>query len=355
MGYLAEQHCVVIVAGQDVTSRFDPHLISLKISRSAKDSADQADIELHDADGNIILPDKRSKILIKIKGQQVFDGFASDVDYAFSRSGRTLSISASSIDQGGKVKEPVMRHKDEASFTDVAAEWGKKAGLVVKVAGEELSKVKRGYWLSHNESFMGWGNRMAHELGASFKVIGDKAYFVETNSGLSATGKQLTPVDVKTGVNLISGNISPIISRPKFKDVKLRYFDIAKGEHVETSVETGIDDVDSALRTVISSADEDQAKTKGKAIGKESDREKGGGSLKILGCIHAEPEALCHLSGLRPGIDGTYRISSVSHEISRGGFLTDLSLKQPQDGAGKDTRGKKTAAAVDKSALEDRR
>lgn len=330
----------VWVSGQNVTSRFDPLLLSIKITRSARDAADEATLELSDHAGSILLPQERAPVLINIRGGQAFEGFVSDVDYQFGKGdGRRLTVSASSVDQGSKVKEPVLRHKDDALFQDVAKEWGAKAGLQVSVAGS-ITGIKRKYWLAQNESFMSWGQRMASEYGASFKIIGSRCFIVSLNEGISISGKTLTPVDAVYGANLKSGNIAPIISRPKFKNVEISYFDVAKGKRVKVEAPTGIDDVDSALRTVITAADEDQAKRRAEAQGKNSDREKGGGSVTILGNVYAEPEALCNLSGIRPGIDGSYRIASVEHSLTKkGGFETTLNLKQPQNGAGVDTRG----------------
>lgn len=335
----------VLVAGTDVTSRFDPLLLSIDISRASGEAADSCSLNLSDPDGRIKLPRERDPILIQIRNQQAFSGFTSDVEYDFDKGGgRKLTVSASSIDQGGKVKEPVLRSADNKKFPDVAKQWGQKAGLNVRVAGS-IADIDRDYWIMQNESFMAWGRRISAEIGASFKVIGSDAYFVSLNEGISISGKTLTPIQARYGGNLISGKISPIIGRPKFKDVELSYFDIAKGEHVKVKVETGIEDVDASLRTVIQSANESQARDKAGAAGKESDREKGSGSITILGDVLAEPEAICAVSGIRPGIDGSYRISSVGHKLSRSGFTSDLGLKQPQDGAGKDTRGEKTPAA----------
>lgn len=337
MGYLAKPNCRVLVAGEDVTSRFDPHLISLSVDRSSGDASDECDLTIADPDGNIVMPQKRSPIEITVRGTSIFSGFVSDIDYKFGRSGRRLTVSGSSVDHGSRVKEPVIRHKDDATFPAVAAEWGSRIGLSVTVAGS-ISNIQRAYWFSQNESFMSWGNRIASEIGASFKIQGNKAYFVAINEGLSGSGKALPTIRATYGDNMIDGNISPIISRPKFKNVKIRYFDIAKGEYVETDVKTGIDDVDSALRHVITSADESQAKQKGGAHGKKSDREKGGGSINILGDETAEPEAPFIVSGVRPGIDGTYRLSSVGHSIGRDGFVTSCTVKQPSAGAGVDNR-----------------
>ncbi len=339
MGLISTDYQVWL-SGQDVTSRLDPLLRSIKVTRAAEQASDTCTLELSDPDGRIVLPQERATVLVKVAGAQIFSGFVSDVSYTFGKGdGRRLSVGASSVDHGTKAKEPVLRSKDDAGFADVAKEWGKKAGLEVSVSGS-INSVQRSYWVMQNESFMSWGQRVAREIGASFKVLGGRAYFVGINEGLSASGKVLTQVNATYGQNLISGSISPIISRPKFKEVELSYFDVKKGERVKVKVGTGIDDIDTALRTVIGYVDEAQAKQKAGAEGKRSDREKGGGSVSILGDPSAEPEALCNISGIRPGIDGSYRIAAVTHNLSKGGgFTTELDLKQPQNGAGVDKRG----------------
>lgn len=342
----------VVLAGQDVTSRLNPMLKSIKVTRSSEQSGDTCTISLHDADGRILLPQERATVEISINGALIFTGFVSDVSYTFSKGGgRELEVSASSVNQGSKATEPVLRSKENASFQSIAQEWGQKAGLQVSVSGS-ITSVERPYWIMQNESFMSWGQRTAREIGASFKIIGNRAFFVGVNEGLSGSGKPLPAIEAAYGRNLISGSISPIISRPKFKEVELSYYDVKQAKRVKVKVPTGIDDVDTALRTVIGQADEAQAKQKAGAEGKRSDREKGGGSVTILGAAYAEPEAICQVSGVRPGIDGSYRIASVNHTITKGGgFQTELNLKQPQEGAGVDTRGAKVKAASTTAVL----
>lgn len=338
MGFVNTDYQVYI-NGQDVTSRFNPYLKSLEIERASGETSDGCSLVLGDPDGAIVLPSERARVLVRINRSQAFDGFVSDVDYSFTKSGgRELSLDASSVDQGSKIKEPQLQQKDEATFADVAREWGEKIGLTVTVTGD-IASISRPYWLRQNESFLAWGQRISKEIGASFKVLGNRAFFVGLNEGLSATGRTLTPIDAVYGQNLIGGNISPIVSRPKFKDVEIRYFDLTTGEYKTVNAETGISDVDAALRTVITASSEEQAKDKAKAEGKLSDREKGSGTITILGDELAEPEAICNVRGVRPGIDGGYRISSIKLTLAKGaGFTTQITVKQPQDGAGIDNR-----------------
>jgi len=329
----------VTVAGQDVTSRFRPLLLSLEITRAAGETGDQLSLTIANVDGKVLLPQDRAPVTVHLNGEWAFEGFVEDVNCSISKgSGREMKISARSFDQGSKVKQPSLRHKDKASLKDVAAEWGQKAGIQMEVLGS-LASVERDYWLQQNESFISWIQRTAREVGGTAKIIGTRGFLAPRNEGISASGKPLTPISAAAGRNLIEGNISPIISRPKYSKVALSYYDRAKGERVEIDLDTGIKDVETTLRKLITVADEKQAKQRGEAIGKESDREKGSGSVTILGDARAEPEAICNVSGFQPGVDGAYQIDSVSHSVSKGdGFTTTLSLKQPKGGAGSDGR-----------------
>lgn len=334
----------VLVNGNDVTSRFKPRLLEVKVSRSAGKAADSANLTLANPNGTVMLPSDRAPIEVFIQGEWVFSGFVTEVECSVRKSseGRRIKIVASSVDQGSKAKEPKLQHKDEATFSDVAKEFGQKAGINVEVLGE-LAGVFRPYWIQQNESFVSWGQRMAREMGATFKVIGSRAFFAPRNEGLAMSGRPLTTIHAESGRNLLEASIRPIVSRPRFSNVKISYFDIAKGEKVEEEFETGIGDVDAALRQLITAADKEQAKQRAKAGGKESDREKGQGDVTIVGDARAEPEANCVVKGVAPGADGTYRIDTVDHTVSRSGFVTSLGLRQPQGGAGRDPRLPNTA------------
>jgi hypothetical protein len=88
-----------------------------------------------------------------------------------------------------------------------------------------------------------------------------------------------------------------------------------------------------------SKADGDEAKEAAKSTGKESNREKGAGTVIIDGTPNAKAEGRCVVQGVRPGVDGEYTIDKVSHNLERGkGYSTTLTLKRPE--GAKDSRGK---------------
>ena len=330
----------VSIGGQDKTASILANLSSVTIDKQAGQSSDSAGITLNDPDGKIFLPQERSEVKIKVNDYQAFSGFVDEVVSTIDKSsGRNLEVTCSSADQGGKVKEPKLKHKDSCTLEEAAQEFGTLAEMQVYVAGS-IKDAFREYWHMQNESFSSWGQRVAREVGGTFKMEGNKAFLVGRNEGISVSGKKLTKITVFAGKggNLLSGSIAPIISRPKYNNIKVSYFDPDKAEQVEVSKSTPIDNVRTDLREVHGFADEDNAKQRTDSLSSESDRDQGQGDIDIIGEELAEPEAEVSLSGYRTGVDGTYRIHSVHHEITKSGFVTGLALRQPKGGAGTDTR-----------------
>lgn len=329
----------VVVGGSTVTGNFLPFIKDVTIKRSADAAYDTAEILLADPYGQIAFPKARAEIDLNIRGQWAFSGFVSDVGWKFDKgSGREMSISATSADMGSKLKEPVLRNKDDATFGDVAKEWGGKIGLDVQALGD-LASIEREYWIMQSESFMSWGQRIAKDLGATFKVLGKRAFFSPRNDPTSASGKPLTPVFVSGGVNLLSADITPIIGRPQFKEVEAEWWDQKEAVIKKIKAATSNTDVEAVLRRLVKAPDEAQAQKKADAIAKESDRKAGSGTVTIIGDVPIEPEADVIVSGCRPGIDGNYRAEDVTLKLSKSaGFTTTISIVHPSGNAGKDAR-----------------
>lgn len=71
------------------------------------------------------------------------------------------------------------------------------------------------------------------------------------------------------------------------------------------------------------------------AGGKKSDsqRKSGEGSVTVSLMPEVRGDGLLMVRGVRPGIDGAYGVSSVSHRLDRSsGGVTAIELKQPDSG-----------------------
>lgn len=335
----------VLVGGNDVTNRFKPTAKSISVNRAARKVSDTADITLADPDGSTFMPPTGAPIQIQM-GQNLFDmglafdGFVDTVRSSGNKSsGREVSIKGNSVDNKSKVKAPGMRSEDKNNFEAIAKKWGDKVGLEIKVAGD-IAGIERDFWIMQNESYMQWGHRIAGELGAAFKIIGKRGFFAPLNEGISATGKPLTAVSAAWGVNLLSWDVSPVVGRPQFGKVVGRYYDLKLAKYVTVDVGVNGAEVDVDFGSMFSDANESQSKQLAGAKAKESEREKGEGSVSIVGDYAAEPEAPLVLSGARAGVDGTYTIDSLVQKADKkSGFVTDLKIKRPTGGAGVDSRG----------------
>lgn len=345
----------VWVAGTDVSTRFASRLIRLKVDDNSGETADTASIELDDTAGSLGMPEKGAAVKIALGPQGsavavVFDGIVTDVKSIYDRgSGRRLQIDASSADTTNtktKSKKKRRKHHDNKTVGEAVKDAGKYAGVQVEVA-PRIAQLKRVYQCQDNESFLHYCQRMAREYGGTFKTIGgNRAVILDRNEGKTAgaSGGAIGNVTARVGDNLITANISPIMSRPRYQKIKAVWYDTkeAKWKDEQVFVPGGEDGDVAEIRH--SRDDKPHAKDAADGTAKEADRNKGAGSVKIDGNPMARAEGTCTVVGVRPGVDGSYTIEKASHELDRGsGYVTDIELRRPDAKA--DARGKKGGGA----------
>lgn len=341
----------ISIDGQDVTSNFESYLIRLQIKLTDGGQSDTCEITLDDSYGQLRLPREDADIIAMLmwsdgSGAVTFTGKTDEPESQGSRGGgMVINITGHATDMKGKPKEKKEAHKDDATFEDAAKEWGKKAGLEVKVSGD-IAKKKRDYWGMHNESFMAWGSRMAQELGATFKISGKKAIFVPRNGNDSASGIPMGMVTATYGYNVISWQIRPFQNRPRYNRSVVRWYDPKEAKWNRETVQISDQTARVPLVDTKKFADKDRAKDRADANAEEAKRGKGGGQITIDGDPHAIAQALCVVAGIRAGIDGMYRITMATHNFSREeGWTTMIDLEQPQGDAGTDDRQASGAAS----------
>lgn len=330
----------VIVDGSDVSVNMRPYLLDIEVTDKDGTASDTCSLTFDDTDGQVMLPESGAKVRIFLQGAQVFSGTVDSVRSSGSRGGgRTLKVTAKGFDSRGKVKEAQGFHKDDATLQDFLDQAAKNAGLAGVKIGGDLGSIRRDYWAADGESFLQIGQKLARELDATFKIRAGDGGDIAVLQPRDET--PLAAVAGIVGVNVISWDIEPFAGRKAFTKAKVRYFDRKEAafKTEEVTLDKGGDAPEATNLVRTTAADKDQAKAIGKARKSESERESGGGSVEMDLTVAAQAEAPFTLVGARPGVDGTYRITSVRHSASRsGGATTSLELKQPQDGAGKDDR-----------------
>jgi len=334
----------VAIDGRDMTTEWAPVVTKISVKDASGSEADTASVEFDDKGGQIPLPPKGTPISIALgwegaTGLVVFDGFTDEPFSSGARGqGMLLEITAKSADPRSGLKSEREKHVDDATFEDAATTFGGEAGVQVTVH-PDLASIARDWWAMEGESFPSWGARIAREIGATFKIMGTRAVFSPRNSGEATSGGALPSITATRDVNLMAWRISPALSRPPAKTYRVRRYDPEQAKYVYVEVQAEIEDDEAASTDRQTVGDEATAQTRADAKKREGDRESGGGSVTIDGEPAAQAEGTLILVGTRPGIDGTYRIDSVQHDLTRGGgFTTSLELKQPSGGAGEDGR-----------------
>lgn len=334
----------VDVDGADMTSRMRPYLLSIEVTDRDGSAADTCSLEFDDTGGQVKLPKEGAKVEVWLNGVSVFVG---TVDTARSRGskggGRTLPVGAKGFDSRGKVKEPLSFHLDDATLQEFLDKAAGHAGLSGISVSEGLAGITRDYWSAEGESFLHLGQRLARELGATFKIRGDRAVMKERGDGKAPSGQDLPTVVgwAGPGGNVTGWDVSPFKGRSAFRRAKVRYFDredaTFKEEEVDFELERDGPDATNAVR--VPAADQAQAREVASARKRDAERDTGGGWVELDLVETAYAEADFVLTGIRPGIDGTYRIASRTHRANKnGGAVTSLDIKQPAGDAGNDER-----------------
>ena len=333
----------VAIDGADVTVNMRPFLISIEVVDKDGTASDACRLVFDDTGGQCLLPKKGAGVVVTLQGVPIFEGTVDSTPWRLSRGGgRVLEIAAKGLDTRGKAKAGQLWHLDDASLQEALDKAAKRAGLSAVIVDQQLAAIQRPYWSPEGASFLAWGERLAREFGATFKIRGARAVFVKRGSGVSAAGGAMPVVlgYCGPGGNVIAvPEIDPSRGRARFKEKRVRYFDreTATFKEKRLAIEDSEGDLDVVDTQRWPAADESQAETMAEGQKADAEREAGLGQAVLDLDVAAQAEGTFILSGARPGIDGSYRITGVTQRADRsGGAQTTLDLAQPQGDAGKD-------------------
>jgi lysozyme len=213
----------VVVGGTDISSRLARYLLDLSVEDKAGTVSDRATITLDDSGGRLALPAARAPVTIALGrggATSVFEGFVDDARSRGDRgSGRVLSIEAKGMDTGAALKQPREKHWDDQTLGAVMDEAARLGGLASMHVAGGLAAIERPYWAMDGESLIAFGRRLAREVGGTFKIVGSRGIMVPRGAGTSAGGAALTAVTAAAPGNLISWDLAPRLTRPRFAGI----------------------------------------------------------------------------------------------------------------------------------------
>lgn len=328
----------VICGGVDQTAQMFPFIKSITIVDGPEFGSDTAEIDFNDQDKVIEVPVAGSvmEIFLGTTADGLAQVFTGTVDESYSSGSRSagsnLIFRAKGIDTTAGLKKLQTMHFDKALISDMLNEMAGGAGVDDMRIDDDIGSMIREYESIDRESFLGFGNRIADETGGVFRVRNNVAVMAKKNSGENTEGETLPTTAVAYGTNLLTWGISPYVTRPKYSEIIVRYYDDESAEWLSVRVETGLEDGLAGDVARFDAANKEDAEQKANAMAQEMIRQTANGFVTILGDASVQPESICNISGIREGVDGQYMIGEVTHSYSRAlGFETEIKIKQKID------------------------
>lgn len=246
--------------------------------------------------------------------------------------GDRITIQLRAADYVDKLKGHASKHYDDTTYGEIIRDIAKQAGLKAEV-DDAVAKIKVPYRLRWNQSHIDFATELSDEVGAICKPAGGRLIAVERGSGKSATGKDLTPIEIRRTEGF--GYEIEIEPRPEVGEIAASWHDGKAGKRKVKKHKTGRKGPLHALPHPFRS--EDEAARAAEAEAYEMGNDTGSGFFESPGLPHAHAEARVNVSGYGWPIDGSWKAEGVEKFWDAdGGFVTTVHVK-----AGDDDKGKK--------------
>jgi hypothetical protein len=327
----------IFADGKDVTANLSrTGMLTMNITDGEGLEADALSIEIDDLAGRVEAP--RTGAILRAVGGYKDTGRIRDfglysVDtVVYTGWPQQISIEAKAVAAKSlaKQREPKAFKKESfPTYKDVFGDVAKLAGLNLKIS-PEIAALANHYEAQADEDANEFLLRIADKLNAAVSIKAMNLVVVPKGEGKSASGQALDRVDVSYGINLI-GYSATLRDEPKHSEVEATWYDRDKNERTIEIAPTGMTGPKFLLRTPFSNPDD--AKRAAEAQAKELKRMLGEATFTIDGEPFAQAEAWAAVTGVRPNVDGLWRITTASHSFSAtGAYTTTLTCGSTSEG-----------------------
>ncbi len=322
----------ITVDGRDITRKVDPRLISLTLSECRGGEADQLDLVLNDADGQLALPPKDALITLQLGwvGQALTDKGSFTVDeIEHSGSPDQLHIRARSADMVDTLKVRAEKSWHQRTIGDIVGEIAGKHGLAPRV-DQKLAAVAVDHVDQTHESDLNFVSRLAKRYDAVATVKKGHLLFLPINGTRSSKGQAMPSASVSRA----DGDMHRFhtADREAYSGVRAYWHDPKRAKR--RSVLIGISGNAKRLRDTYGS--EADALAAAKAEWQRLQR--GAATLELtlaLGRPELVPQTPVSVSGFKPSINAIAWLTvKTAHTVSDGGLTTRIELETADSSSG---------------------
>ena len=334
------------LAGKNITDRLNPHLIDIRITD--KSLSAELVMEIDDRDGTMPIPPINTPLHVaagwKTEGMVwMFDGVVFDVEHAGQRGqggGRRMFVTGKGADYlRTHLKSPMQdalgdgaptgqQEGTKHSFQDFAQQIMGNAKGTVSVHPALANKM-RDWWEQSQESPQHVLQRLTSEFGGVMRIIGGNHAEI-TMPGQFVDGSGNGSVVAELGGNLISWRVKPLHSMLTWGGTSQQHYRTDIANWISQAASQALPAPWSSAIGTWSRANPGANQSEG-GQDAEGDASQTGfpGVGRIV--INGEPTAQWNqhvfLTGVRPGVDGTYLIKEAQHHWARpSGYITTLEV-----------------------------
>lgn len=188
----------IVIEGKNVTETVDKRLMGLTMTDNRGFEADQLDLELDDADGQIVLPRRGAVITLALswKGQSLFPKEQFTVDeIEHSGSPDRLTIRARSADFRETLNTRREKSWHQTTVGEVMKEIAARHKLQMAL-GKDLIDKPLDHLDQTNESDTIFLIKLARQYGVIASVKNGRLLFIRQGQGKTASGKVLPVITV---------------------------------------------------------------------------------------------------------------------------------------------------------------
>lgn len=315
--------CRVVVGGRAIDTALtgsEGVLISLEVTDHAGGEADVLEFEIDDREGHAA-PKKGDPVDLWLgyEPQPVYMGSFKVDEWAKEGPRRRLRVSAKAAEMTSDIRAPRLSSFDDTTVGEIVRQVAGRHSLEATV-DSELDGVAIAHIDQQHESDLAFLARLAHRVGATFKVADGKALFARTAADTLPSGRPNTPLTLKP--RNVSTWAATSQGRGSYKSVRAMYHDHATGRRKHATAGAG--DPTHHDRKLYGSQMEAQAAADAHLAALTR------GLLQMETEGPGLPEAfaggLVKVTGFDPDVDGAYLAKTVHHSLTSAGFKTTISL-----------------------------
>lgn len=321
----AEPSYALTVGGRDITPKIGARLISLTLTESRGDEADQLDIELDDSDGALQLPTKGAEIALQLgwQGQGLVDKGLFEVDEVeHVGTPDHVCIRARSAEMRKQLRTRAERSWHNTTLGQIVRDIAARHQLTPRV-DDTLASVPIEHIDQTHESDLHFLTRLAKQHDAVSTVKKDHLVFLPINATVTSGGQALASIVItrKDG----DQHRYHTADRHSYSGVRAYWYDTARA--TKRSVLVGTEENEKRLKDTY--ANEADALSAARSEHQRITRGKATFDLNLaLGVPELMPQTPVTVKGFKQEIDSTpWLLVKLTHTLGDAGMTTRLEME----------------------------